>query len=74
MEMEMSRREETCSNGAHVFDTHSEICKCGELPRHRAVRCAHCGNTYWTRQATNPEQRKEANEKQIGNIRESGNK
>jgi len=43
-----------CSEVAHVFDDHSEICKCGEQPRHRAVKCDHCGNTYWTKRATNP--------------------
>jgi hypothetical protein len=48
-----------CSEVAHVFDDWSEVCKCGEMPRHRVIRCPTCKREYWSERATNPTKQKE---------------
>jgi hypothetical protein len=53
------KADPVCSDVAHVFEDHSEICKCGEVPRHRVIKCDHCGNQFWSRRATNPTEQKE---------------
>jgi hypothetical protein len=43
-----------CSEVAHVFDDHSEICKCGKVPRHRVIKCPTCKREHWSERAQNP--------------------
>jgi hypothetical protein len=58
MEMEVSTEDQkvdlVCSDVAHVFEDWSELCKCGEIARHRVIKCDHCGNQFWSRRAGNP--------------------
>jgi hypothetical protein len=58
-ETEDQKVELVCSDVAHVFEESQELCKCGEVARHRVIRCPTCKQEYWSKRATNPTEQKE---------------
>jgi hypothetical protein len=58
-ETEDQKVDLVCSDVAHVFEDSQELCKCGEIARHRVIKCEHCGNEFWSKRATNPAEQKE---------------
>lgn len=35
-----------CEGETHFYETHSEVCECGQAARHTTHRCE-CGDVHW---------------------------